>query len=163
MGITWCTGNAGRKTLNLKTCPAAGQKMPEMEMYVYGGSSRALTGEIGLSEIQNVFAEFSICPETTELQKESSRETIFEATATRFELAGRFQPAPARGRFISRGGGSGKPPRRFWIPWGERCRPGTQNFSFLKIGNFELRAACGSNRVPLAFLSGGFPGWAGAP
>ena len=134
-----------------------------LNIHVLGRSSQALTGEIGLSEIQNVFAEFSICPETIELQKESSRETIFEATATRFELASRFQPAPARGRLISRGGGSGKPPRKFWIPSGERCRPGTQNFSFLKIVKFELRAACGSNRVPLAFLSGGFPGWAGAP
>ena len=56
-----------------------------MEMYVYGGSSRALTGEIGLSEIQNVFAEVSICPETMELLQKSLRETHFEATATCFE------------------------------------------------------------------------------
>jgi len=43
-----------------------------------------------LSEIKDVFAEVFICPETIELQKESSRETIFEATVTRFELASRF-------------------------------------------------------------------------
>ena len=49
-----------------------------------------LTGEIGLSEIRNVFVEVLICPETIELQKESSRETIFEATVTRFELANGF-------------------------------------------------------------------------
>ena len=61
--------------------------MPEMEMYVYGGSSRALTGEIGLSEIQNVFAEFSICPGTMELLQKSLRETHFEATATCFEYS----------------------------------------------------------------------------
>ena len=58
-----------------------------MEMYVYGGSSRALTGEIGLSEIQNVFAEVSICPETMELLQKSLRETHFEATATCFEYS----------------------------------------------------------------------------
>ena len=43
-----------------------------------------------MSEIQNVFAEVSICPETVELQKESSRETIFEATVTRFEFPWRI-------------------------------------------------------------------------
>jgi len=43
-----------------------------------------------LSEFQDVFAEVFICPETMELQKESSRETIFEATVTRFELANSF-------------------------------------------------------------------------
>ena len=76
---------------------------PSEKIHVHGGSSRPLTGEIGLSEIENVFAEFFICPETIELQKESSRETIFEATVTRFELASRFWPAPGRGRLISRG------------------------------------------------------------
>ena len=63
-----------------------------------------LTGEIGLSEIRHVFVEVYICPETIELQKESVRETHLAATVTRFELASRFQPAPARGGFISRGG-----------------------------------------------------------
>ena len=56
-------------------------------MYVLGRSSQALTGEIGLSEIQNVFAEVSICPETMELLQESLRETHFEATATCFEYS----------------------------------------------------------------------------
>ena len=59
-------------------------------MDVRGGSSQELTGEIALSEFRIVFAEVSICPETIELQKESSRETIFEATVTRLELANRF-------------------------------------------------------------------------
>ena len=54
-------------------------------MYVLGRSSQALTGEIGLSEFQNVLAEVSICPETMELLQESLRETHFEATATCFE------------------------------------------------------------------------------
>ena len=36
-------------------------------MDVHGGSSQALTGEIGLSEFRNVFAEVSICPETMEM------------------------------------------------------------------------------------------------
>ena len=43
-----------------------------------------------MSEIKNVLAEVFICPETIELQKESSRETIFEATVTRFEFTGRI-------------------------------------------------------------------------
>ena len=80
-----------------------------MEIDVLGRSSQALTGEIGLSEIRNVFVEVLICPETIELQKESVRETHLAATVTRFELASRFQPAPARGGFISRGGRRGRP------------------------------------------------------
>ncbi len=55
-----------------------------MEIDVHGGSSQALTGEIGLSEFQNVFAEVFICPETMELLQESLRETHFEATAASF-------------------------------------------------------------------------------
>ena len=55
-------------------------------MDVHGGSSQALTGEIGLSEIQNVFAEVSICPETMELLQKSLREAHFEATVTCFEF-----------------------------------------------------------------------------
>ena len=63
-------------------------------MYVLGRSSQALTGEIGLSEFQNVFAEVSICPETMKLHLKSLRETHFEATATRFESAAGFAPIP---------------------------------------------------------------------
>ena len=59
-------------------------------MYVYGGSSRALTGEIGLSEIQNVFAEVSISSERIKLLQKSLRETHFEATVTRFEYSLKF-------------------------------------------------------------------------
>ena len=55
-----------------------------MEIDVHGASSRALTGEIGLSEIDIVFAEVFICPETMELLQESLRETHFEATAASF-------------------------------------------------------------------------------
>ena len=55
-------------------------------MYVLGRSSQALTGEIGLSEIQNVFAEVSICPGTVKLLQKSLRETHFEATAACFEF-----------------------------------------------------------------------------
>jgi len=39
-----------------------------------------------LSEIQNVFAEVSICPGTVKLLQKSLRETHFEATATCFEF-----------------------------------------------------------------------------
>ena len=60
--------------------------MHYLEIHVHGRSSQTLTGEIALSEFRIVFAEVSICPETIELQKESSRETHFEATATRFEF-----------------------------------------------------------------------------
>ena len=57
-----------------------------LNIHVLGRSSQALTGEIGLSEIQNVFAEVSICPGTMKLHPESLRETHFEATATYFEF-----------------------------------------------------------------------------
>ena len=56
-------------------------------MYVLGRSSQALTGEIGPSEIKNVFAEVSICPETMELLQKSLREAYLEATATCFEYS----------------------------------------------------------------------------
>ena len=56
-------------------------------MDVHGGSSQALTGEIDLSEIQNGFAEVSICPETMNLLQKSLRETHLEATATCFEYS----------------------------------------------------------------------------
>ena len=81
------TPGQGAKTLDLKTGPAAGQKNQDMGMYVLGRSSQALTGEIGLSEFQNVFAEVSICPETMELLQKSLCETHFEATATCFEYS----------------------------------------------------------------------------
>ena len=58
-----------------------------LNIHVHGGSSQALTGEIGLSEFQNVFAEVSIYPETMELLQKSLRETHFEATATCFEYS----------------------------------------------------------------------------
>ena len=58
-----------------------------MEIHVHGASSQALTGEIGLSEIQIVFVKVSICPETMKSHPESLRETHFEATATCFEFA----------------------------------------------------------------------------
>ncbi len=65
-----------------------------MEIDVHGGSSQALTGEIGLSEIQNVFAEVSICPETMKLLLKSLRKTHFEATVTRFEFTRRISRIP---------------------------------------------------------------------
>ena len=58
-----------------------------MEIHVHGASSQALTGEIALSEFQNVFVKVSICPETMRSHPESLRETHFEATATCFEFA----------------------------------------------------------------------------
>ena len=57
---------------------------------VHGLSSQALTGEIGLLEIHIVFAEVFICPETMRLLQESSRESHFEATVTRFEFPWRI-------------------------------------------------------------------------
>ena len=57
------------------------------EIEVDGGSSQTLTGEIALSECQNVLAEVSICPGTMKLHPESLRETHFEATATCFEYS----------------------------------------------------------------------------
>ena len=65
-----------------------------MEIHVHGVFSQTLTGEIGLSEIRNVFVEVSICPETMKLHLKSLRETHFEATATRFESAAGFAPIP---------------------------------------------------------------------
>ena len=56
----------------------------------HGRSWRVLTGEIALLEIQNVFAEVSICPETMKLLQRSPRETHFEATATLFEISSGF-------------------------------------------------------------------------
>ena len=56
-----------------------------MEMDVQGGFSQTLSGEIGLSEIQIVFVNVFICPETMKLQPESLRGTHLEATVTCFE------------------------------------------------------------------------------
>ena len=63
------------------------QRIAHLGIHVHGGSSQALTGEIALSEIQIVFAEVSICPETIEMLQKSLRETHFEATATCFEYS----------------------------------------------------------------------------
>ena len=63
------------------------QRIAHLGIHVHGGSSQALTGEIALSEIQIVFAEVPICPETTEMLQKSLRETHFEATATCFEYS----------------------------------------------------------------------------
>ena len=61
-----------------------------MEMDVQGGFSQTLSGEIGLSEIQIVFVNVFICPETMKLHPKSLRETHFEATVTRFEASSEF-------------------------------------------------------------------------
>ena len=63
---------------------------PSEKIHVHGGSSRPLTGEIGLSEIENVFAEVSICPETIKLLQKSTCGTHFEATVTFFEYSSKF-------------------------------------------------------------------------
>ena len=151
------------------------------EIDVHGGSSQALTGGIGLSEIKNVFAEVFICPETMELLQKSLREAHFEATVTcfefpwqigwksrapqfgtlwlrlRFDLASRFYPAPGRGSFILKGA---LPAGR---PGFSSSGPGTRNFSFLFSGIFELRAASIYNQSQLGFFAGGFDGEPGAP
>ena len=91
-----------------------------------------------------------------------SRIVFFEFAATRFDLADRFYPAPGRGRFILKGarlrrasGLAGQGSLLF--------RPGTQNFSFLFSGIFELRAASIYNRSQLGFFVGGFEAEPGAP
>ena len=56
------------------------------EIDVHGGSSREPTGEIALSEIQIVFVNVFICPETMKRNPESLRETHFEATVACFEF-----------------------------------------------------------------------------
>ena len=66
--------------------------------------------------------------------------------------------------------GGGAPPKN----WQQSCHtngriagapfePGTQNFSFLFFGKFELRAACIYNQSQLGFFAGGFDGEPGAP
>ena len=67
-----------------------GPAVPGREMDVPGASSQTLTGEIGLSEFQNVFAEVSICPETMKLHQRSLRETHFEATVAHSEFSREF-------------------------------------------------------------------------
>ena len=84
-----------------------------LNIHVLGRSSQVLTGEIGLSEIQNVFAEVSICPETMELSQKSLRETHFEATATRFEFFKEDQGFP---------GAHPENPLRFLLAANSRCR-----------------------------------------
>ena len=61
-----------------------------MGIDVHGASSQTLTGEIGLSEIQIVFVNVFICPETMKLHQKSLRETHFEATVARFEISLKF-------------------------------------------------------------------------
>ena len=93
------------------------------------------------------------------------RIVFFEFAATRFDLANRFYPAPGRGRFILKGArlrrASGAPPG--WPARVLLIRPGTQNFSFLFSGIFELRAACIYNQSQLGFFAGGFDAEPGAP
>ena len=67
----------------------------------HGRSWRVLTGEIALLEIQNVFAEVSICPERMKLLQKSSRETHFEATATCFEYSMESEGFPRVGTWES--------------------------------------------------------------
>ena len=87
--------------------------MHYLEIHVHGRSSQTLTGEIALSEFRIVFAEVSICPETIELQKESSCESHFEATATRFEFFKEDQGFP---------GAHPENPLRFLLAANSRCR-----------------------------------------
>ena len=61
-----------------------------LEMYVQGGFSQTLSGEIGLSEIQIVFVNVFICPETMKWNPESPRETHFEETVARSEFSWKF-------------------------------------------------------------------------
>ena len=63
---------------------------PRQEIDVHGGASQALTREIGLSEIQNVFAEVSISSERIKLLQKSLRETHFEAAVTRWDCSSEF-------------------------------------------------------------------------
>ena len=64
-----------------------GPAVPGREMDVPGASSQTLTGEIGLSEFENVFAEVSICPERMKLLQKSMCGTHFEATVARFDFS----------------------------------------------------------------------------
>ena len=84
---------------------------------VHGGSSQALTGEIGLLKIQIVFAEVSICPGTIKLLRKSSRETHFAATATCFEYSTESQGSPR--------GAPGNPFRNPWKTQGTLRRWGS--------------------------------------
>ena len=68
-------------------------------MYVRGGSKQTLAGEIILSEIQIVFVEVFICPETTESLQKSLREAHLEATATCFEFPWQIGRKPRMKRF----------------------------------------------------------------
>ena len=89
-GPGWGSGSFACEQSDPRTAENAGQEVPGWEIHVHGGFSRTLTGEKFLSEIQNVFVEVSICPETIKLHLESLRETHFEATVTRFEYSSKF-------------------------------------------------------------------------
>ena len=82
-GIPVCR-NGGRGPVGIAQLGSGSQAK---KLDVHGGSSQAPTREIGLSGIQNVFAEASICPERMKLLPKSWRGTHFEATATRFEYS----------------------------------------------------------------------------
>ena len=103
-----------------------------MEIHVHGASSRTLTGEIGLSEFRNVFAEVFICPKTMELHQKSLRETHLEATVARFEFSSEIVPKP-KGSL-----GEG--------PWTIGAAPGPDRFTFEFLLNFEEN----SKRVTVA-------------
>ena len=125
-------------------------------------SSQRLTGEIGLSEIENVFAEVSICPETMELLPKSLRETHFAATATRFELASRFWPAPAQNGKVQKGAQLAAWLMSGILRWTSLCVHVSgpecpQQISLRCLGN---RGASGA-AVPFGepWLSGAFPGF----
>ena len=93
---------------------------------VHGGFSQTLFGEIGLSELQIVFAEVSICPETMKLLQKSSRETDFEATATCFEFPWRI--------------GRKSEMKQVGIPWGGPGRQGrSPGFTKLSQDRTETR------------------------
>ena len=142
------------------------------------------------------------------LLQESSRESHFEATVTRFEFPGRIgrksemkQVGIPRGEPGRQGRSPGSTklsqdrtetriklkvargqvaryepgcagPGRAGIGWAglgsagparAPFEPGTQNFSFLFFGKFELRAACIYNQSQLGFFAGGFGAEPGAP
>ena len=142
------------------------------------------------------------------LLQESSRESHFEATVTRFEFPWRIgRKSEMKQVGIPRGepGRQGRSPGftklsqdrtetriklkvargqvaryepgcagagRAGIGWAglgsagparAPFEPGTQNFSFLFFGKFELRAACIYNQSQLGFFAGGFDAEPGAP
>ena len=107
-----------------------------MEIDVHGASSQTLTGEIGLSEIQNDFADVFICPETMKLHQKSLRETHLEATVVCFEFSSEFVQKPKG----SRGGqGAGRGHLRSWARRGEGA--GRGNLGHLaQLHRWNIRA-----------------------